>query len=520
MARSSDLQDFEGYRHLSKQLEDVQSTYGVSRGLASRLDDIQGLVQFQQERSARRREKLDHYAESTANFLRVGGLYRGARSVYRGTRAVGRAAHRTYGFGMRTAGHIARGAASVRKSLAARGLRAGLKVGGNSADDQLEDDLLKRQVRALEDLAKKSGKPGESTQDSGLLDKIGTMITSFGSRFLASALPLLGQAALGVTALWLGKKADDLLGTDGASMKKYHDAFVEFGEKYIPGMSWLDNKLYELGDSNGRSYAQQGRNIPAEQAAAASARRDAVSGANLPSRSTRNRNYSNEGRNYAQGGSEYSHEGRNYGFNSLSQAAGKLFQVKPGVDLDGVDPAVQSSFLAMAAEYQQRNGGVPLSINSAFRSREQQARLHAQDPNKAAAPGSSYHERGLAIDIDRAGAAELDRLGLLSKYGFSRPVSKEPWHLVSSLAESLRYGDANAAIAPGSAAGAPSRRVVPTQASVPPAPTAASAPGGGGATARGGSPTTVSANQKGGPGSIPTFSYSDPGFFLMNAGVL
>lgn len=44
--------------------------------------------------------------------------------------------------------------------------------------------------------------------------------------------------------------------------------------------------------------------------------------------------------------------------------------------------------------------GRPITMSGTFRSREAQARGHAENPDRFAAPGTSAHEVGLAVDID------------------------------------------------------------------------------------------------------------------------
>lgn len=96
--------------------------------------------------------------------------------------------------------------------------------------------------------------------------------------------------------------------------------------------------------------------------------------------------------------------------------------------LNGVHPAVLKLFKGMVEEYAEITGKT-VRVNDGFRSFEEQKALHEKDPKKAAPPGSSLHESGLAIDIDSAVADEMEKMGLMRKYGFTRPVGGEPWHL-------------------------------------------------------------------------------------------
>lgn len=99
------------------------------------------------------------------------------------------------------------------------------------------------------------------------------------------------------------------------------------------------------------------------------------------------------------------------------------------VKLEGLNPSVLRNFLGMAEEYGKLTGGKSIMVNSAYRSKQDQERVRAANPGKAARPGSSAHEFGLALDIQSGDADALDKLGLMKKYGFTRPVGKETWHV-------------------------------------------------------------------------------------------
>lgn len=93
-----------------------------------------------------------------------------------------------------------------------------------------------------------------------------------------------------------------------------------------------------------------------------------------------------------------------------------------------------AAFLAMAAAAS--DAGIPLSVDSAFRTQEQQTALFASyqagTGNLAAEPGYSNHQGGIAVDIavGRSYASAiylwLARNGPL--FGFENTVSGEPWH--------------------------------------------------------------------------------------------
>lgn len=242
-------------------------------------------------------------------------------------------------------------------------------------------------------------------------------------------------------------------------------------------------------------------------------------------------------------------------FSSLRDAAGKLFRVGSGVTLDGVQPGMQQNFVAMAQEYKDRGGKGNIQINSAFRTPEEQARLYAQDPKKAAPPGKSTHGLGLAIDINSREANELDSMGLLSKYGFSRPVKGEAWHLqaagtsATASAKGIYSADAptdqmtpsgNMALSSASSSSetAPGVNTQTTTANSPTAatsttmrseslknvpedfvPSSNTKPPSSGGQSKAVSPGVASMPSSNSLATVPTFSYNDGGFFAMNAGL-
>jgi uncharacterized protein YcbK (DUF882 family) len=101
------------------------------------------------------------------------------------------------------------------------------------------------------------------------------------------------------------------------------------------------------------------------------------------------------------------------------------------VSFEGLNPTLWSRFLAMAQEYGELTGK-PIQVNSAYRSAQEQLEAYMRDPKKAAPPGRSMHEYGLALDIRSEDARALESLGLMKKYGFTRPIGKEHWHIEPS----------------------------------------------------------------------------------------
>lgn len=113
----------------------------------------------------------------------------------------------------------------------------------------------------------------------------------------------------------------------------------------------------------------------------------------------------------------------------VSEAANKLFQIRGGANVDGLNPGLQSNMVGMAKEYHEQTGKT-IPINSGFRSFEEQSKLYATKPKGyAARPGRSIHNFGGAFDTDSVIGNDLDRRGLLAKYGMERPLAHEKWHI-------------------------------------------------------------------------------------------
>jgi hypothetical protein len=93
--------------------------------------------------------------------------------------------------------------------------------------------------------------------------------------------------------------------------------------------------------------------------------------------------------------------------------------------------------------------GMNFSINSGFRTHEQQAELYRLRPDLAAPPGYSPHERGTAADLQfNSDAARAWAHAHAVEFGLSFPVGREPWHVEPSRAR----GGALMPIAPPSGA--------------------------------------------------------------------
>ena len=140
--------------------------------------------------------------------------------------------------------------------------------------------------------------------------------------------------------------------------------------------------------------------------------------------------------NGSPGGTFASNDDKSYA-SSLNKARGPLFSDKEGMPhlsfykgakIDGLHPSVRRNLLAMAAEFGTTTGK-KVVVTDGSRTFEEQKVLYDRMPGKAAKPGSSMHEFGMAIDIDSGVADQLEKLGLFRKYGFTRPVGGEKWHV-------------------------------------------------------------------------------------------
>lgn len=108
--------------------------------------------------------------------------------------------------------------------------------------------------------------------------------------------------------------------------------------------------------------------------------------------------------------------------------ADQYLKLAPGVSLSGLNPAMLKNLRAMVQEYGEATGKA-VTITSGSRTSAQQQLLYNKNPRKAAKPGTSLHEFGLAIDADSDDLDAMDKAGLMRKYGFMRPVGGEPWHM-------------------------------------------------------------------------------------------
>ena len=112
--------------------------------------------------------------------------------------------------------------------------------------------------------------------------------------------------------------------------------------------------------------------------------------------------------------------------------SGSPFYIANGynVNLSGMNTGVWSNFVGMANDYYNTTGK-RIPITDAKRSYEEQAMLYKKyhGIKPVAKPGRSMHEFGFAMDINSTEGNDLAQRGLLDKWGFSRPVGGEAWHI-------------------------------------------------------------------------------------------
>lgn len=103
-----------------------------------------------------------------------------------------------------------------------------------------------------------------------------------------------------------------------------------------------------------------------------------------------------------------------------------------------LENSFRSDLIGLAMDYNEMTQGRDkLRINSAFRTFQEQKHLYmlwkTGRGSKAARPGHSKHERGLAVDIPSSQIRFLRKHNLLQRWGFSAGnVSGEGWHLERS----------------------------------------------------------------------------------------
>lgn len=237
----------------------------------------------------------------------------------------------------------------------------------------------------------------------------------------------VAQAVAGV-AVWsvpYSPWRDYALNTDSAS--------VQPNIEFLKGKA-KDSKIAEqkkLGSTSTKSVAANTAKPPVDKDKEGLAK--AYSKANATPSTEADREGGSLGRGSGGGGSTITSTGSAANLKSaggeMRDGAGatQYLQVRDA-DLENINPEMRKLFFGMVQEYGERTGK-KVGVNSGARSYAQQAAEYKKDPTKAAPPGGSMHEFGLAIDVDSATLNEMEKLGLMRKYGFTRPVGKEPWHM-------------------------------------------------------------------------------------------
>ena len=108
-------------------------------------------------------------------------------------------------------------------------------------------------------------------------------------------------------------------------------------------------------------------------------------------------------------------------------------KVTHGKPLAGVHPEFQRRLGNAIMEYNSITGqNKTFQVNSAYRSPRDQADLWKQHlagkGPPAAYPGSSVHNWGFGVDGQSKILDDMDKMGLLTKHGITRPIKKEKWH--------------------------------------------------------------------------------------------
>jgi len=111
-----------------------------------------------------------------------------------------------------------------------------------------------------------------------------------------------------------------------------------------------------------------------------------------------------------------------------------------GASLENMDSGFMENLNRLAKDFYQKTGR-QLRIVDAWRSQELQAKARAhweetgenlsgQKVPAVGRAGTSYHPKGMAVDVHGEDVKRLEKAGLnLNDYGLDRPMSKEPWHI-------------------------------------------------------------------------------------------
>ena len=115
-------------------------------------------------------------------------------------------------------------------------------------------------------------------------------------------------------------------------------------------------------------------------------------------------------------------------------APGASTATSSSAGLEGVNADLATAVQKATAEYQSVTGK-SATITSGVRDYEKQKKLYddwiasGKKGNPVAAPGTSRHETGMAVDINSEAANYMDQAGILKKYGLTRPVAGDAPHV-------------------------------------------------------------------------------------------
>jgi hypothetical protein len=124
-------------------------------------------------------------------------------------------------------------------------------------------------------------------------------------------------------------------------------------------------------------------------------------------------------------------------FKNGDELGGGFEEADPSKWLTGDTKGVNSTLLGRLAKLAQDNNK-KINIESGLRSTEEQKKLydgyinHKPGYNKAAKPGTSNHEKGLAVDVSDSWVKDLSE-SQMNQYGLTKPVKGENWHIETTM---------------------------------------------------------------------------------------
>lgn len=246
--------DYEHYRDLSNQIDDAQSSFGVSAETSKRLGSIQDLVQDQSRRRSQKHDKI----EKGLGYVGLGGIYRKGRSLARGASRVASFGRSAKNFASRS---LSGGAATARAaSLAASVSKNPSENEQSASQGQEEGSLLRRQVKALETLSNASRKKSSGSGE-GIAGSLKSVFGKLGTGGLMGMGKLLGSIGLVGAAAWAGwslggmiydkykTQIDDAVEVVMGVVNKS----IEFASKGVQWMTeFLSSPIQKIKDAGGK----------------------------------------------------------------------------------------------------------------------------------------------------------------------------------------------------------------------------------------------------------------------------